>query len=181
MRGDGVAARGRGGTPPSRGTPPAASANSGYGLAEIPQKFLKHICHSSCLVNAMPACDVLSVSWRALTWGAPLLWRQSAAGYSGIVNAADLLKKHSGHSRKLADTFSKELVDDIYRSSFRNQTGVSLKYMMVWLAPAPKRFGLFTQQRRRDTPTQPNLGCRFELQDLYFCPFTKRRCREMGT
>ncbi len=30
----------------------------------------------------------------------------------------------------LADKFPKTLVDDIYRSSFKNQTGVSLKYMM---------------------------------------------------
>lgn len=33
-------------------------------------------------------------------------------------------------STTLADKFPKALVDDIYRSSFKNQTGVSLKYMM---------------------------------------------------
>jgi pyruvate dehydrogenase kinase 2/3/4 len=32
--------------------------------------------------------------------------------------------------RALSEQFSKTLVDDIYRGSFRNQTGVSLKYMM---------------------------------------------------
>jgi pyruvate dehydrogenase kinase 2/3/4 len=33
-------------------------------------------------------------------------------------------------NRRLSEAFSKNLVDDIYRGSFRNQTGVSLKYMM---------------------------------------------------
>lgn len=32
--------------------------------------------------------------------------------------------------RTLADRFPKEVVDDIYRGSFRSQTGVSLKYML---------------------------------------------------
>lgn len=32
--------------------------------------------------------------------------------------------------RRLAETVSRNVVDDIYRCSFKKQTGVSLKYMM---------------------------------------------------
>ena len=38
--------------------------------------------------------------------------------------------KNASSGRKLGEKFSKEVVDDIYRGSFRSQTGVSLKYML---------------------------------------------------
>jgi pyruvate dehydrogenase kinase 2/3/4 len=47
---------------------------------------------------------------------------------SSALKRAALAKVQQGNVR-LADTFSKETVDDIFASALRKQTGVSLKYM----------------------------------------------------
>ena len=46
---------------------------------------------------------------------------------SALKRAALAKVQHS--NVRLADTFSKETVDDIFASALRKQTGVSLKYM----------------------------------------------------
>ena len=57
---------------------------------------------------------------------AALASRRFAA--AGLASPSPVSRRPPAHA--LADKFSKALVDDIYRSSFKNQTGVSLKYMM---------------------------------------------------
>jgi pyruvate dehydrogenase kinase 2/3/4 len=44
--------------------------------------------------------------------------------------AASATARGKTTGRKLGERFGKEVVDDIYRGSFRSQTGVSLKYML---------------------------------------------------
>jgi len=44
--------------------------------------------------------------------------------------AGSLGSASSAASRKLTESFPREVVDDIYRCSFKRQTGVSLKYML---------------------------------------------------
>ena len=46
------------------------------------------------------------------------------------VSSSSMKSGQDSTNRRLSEAFSKNLVDDIYRGSFRNQTGVSLKYMM---------------------------------------------------
>eukprot|EP00218_Dolichomastix_sp_CCMP3274_P005248 CAMPEP_0170164328 /NCGR_PEP_ID=MMETSP0033_2-20121228/78050_1 /TAXON_ID=195969 /ORGANISM="Dolichomastix tenuilepis, Strain CCMP3274" /LENGTH=380 /DNA_ID=CAMNT_0010401971 /DNA_START=578 /DNA_END=1720 /DNA_ORIENTATION=- len=50
------------------------------------------------------------------------------------------------HVGRLVDRFSKELVDDIYRCSFKRQTGVSLKYMLDFGAQPIERQLLYSAQ-----------------------------------
>ena len=71
-----------------------------------------------------------------------------------------------GNTRKLADTFSKELVDSIYRSSFKNQTGVSLKYMMDFGSQPIQRQLMMSSQfllKARKTSHQKGLSLCFSL------------------
>ena len=75
--------------------------------------------------------------------GASRLASSSPASLAGSAVAAAAA---TGNSRKLADTFSKELVDSIYRSSFKNQTGVSLKYMMDFGAQPIQRQLMMSSQ-----------------------------------
>ena len=56
--------------------------------------------------------------------------RSASVGFASTSLVAKPAGSTPAGERHLADTFSKELVDSIYRSSFKNQTGVSLKYMM---------------------------------------------------
>ena len=58
-------------------------------------------------------------------------------------------------SPALAEKFSKALVDDIYRSSFRNQTGVSLKYMMDFGAqPIHRQLMVSAQFLHKELPVR---------------------------
>ena len=56
-------------------------------------------------------------------------WEASySSGRAGIASPSPISRAPPAH--RLAEIFPKKLVDDIYRSSFKAQTGVSLKYMM---------------------------------------------------
>lgn len=76
------------------------------------------------------------------------VWRGASgfASASAVTLAGAAEAAASGNSRKLASTFSKELVDSIYRSSFKNQTGVSLKYMMDFGAQPIQRQLMMSSQ-----------------------------------
>ena len=51
-------------------------------------------------------------------------------------------------SRRLIDSVPKEVVDDIYRCSFKKQTGVSLKYMLDFSSMPLERQMLLSAQFR---------------------------------
>jgi|AntAceMinimDraft_1070359.scaffolds.fasta_scaffold18782_1 hypothetical protein len=91
-----------------------------------------------------PALSYLALS--AAAKGAAVAVGRSA-GFASVspvsANRASALTAAAAatNTRKLADMFSKELVDSIYRSSFKNQTGVSLKYMMDFGAQPIQRWG----------------------------------------
>ena len=56
-------------------------------------------------------------------------WEASySSGRASIASPSPISRAPPAH--RLAEIFPKKLVDDIYRSSFKAQTGVSLKYMM---------------------------------------------------
>ena len=70
--------------------------------------------------------------------------------------------------RKLGDKFPKDVVDDIYRGSFRSQTGVSLKYMLDFGAqPIHKQLMVSAQFLHNELPVR--LAHRVaELENLPF-------------
>jgi len=75
-------------------------------------------------------------------------------------------KKIAG--RGLSDKFGKEVVDDIYRGSFRSQTGVSLKYMLDFGAqPIHRQLMVSAQFLHKELPVR--LAHRVaELENLPF-------------
>ena len=78
--------------------------------------------------------------------------RPSARAFStrGVASATP-----PSRSPALAEKFSKALVDDIYRSSFRNQTGVSLKYMMDFGAqPIHRQLMVSAQFLHKELPVR---------------------------
>ena len=78
--------------------------------------------------------------------------RTSARAFStrGVASATPVSR-----SPALAEKFSKALVDDIYRSSFRNQTGVSLKYMMDFGAqPIHRQLMVSAQFLHKELPVR---------------------------
>ena len=95
--------------------------------------------------------------------------RASPSGSTGGVDAAiDRGASASTKGRKLIDTFPKDVVDDIYRGSFRSQTGVSLKYMMDFGAqPIHRQMMVSAQFLRNELPVR--LAHRVaELENLPF-------------
>jgi hypothetical protein len=57
--------------------------------------------------------------------------------------------------RKLSETVSRNVVDDIYRCSFKKQTGVSLKYMMDFGAyPSGRNLLLSSQFLHKELPVR---------------------------
>jgi pyruvate dehydrogenase kinase 2/3/4 len=69
-------------------------------------------------------------------------------------------------ARRLVDTVSRNVVDDIYRCSFIKQTGVSLKYMLDFGSyPSEKNLLLASQFLHKELPIR--LAHRVaELEDL---------------
>ncbi|CAM6105370.1 unnamed protein product [Calypogeia fissa] len=58
-------------------------------------------------------------------------------------------------ARRLADTVSRDIVEDIYRCSFKKQTGVSLKYMMDFGAyPTNRNFLVSAQFLHKELPVR---------------------------
>ena len=65
----------------------------------------------------------------------------------------DVEFKSGFHEQMLSEAFSKNLVDDIYRGSFRNQTGVSLKYMMdLGITPRDQQLLFSAQFLHKELP-----------------------------
>ena len=76
--------------------------------------------------------------------------RARALSTRGVASASP-----PSRSPALAEKFSKALVDDIYRSSFRNQTGVSLKYMMDFGAqPIHRQLMVSAQFLHKELPVR---------------------------
>ncbi len=65
-----------------------------------------------------------------IKFGVPSTALRLGAGGTGALTAVFFSTCKYLRSNRLVDSFPKELVDDIYRSSFKRQSGVSLKYMM---------------------------------------------------
>ena len=79
-----------------------------------------------------------------------LRWAASRRTFAGLASPT-LVSRSPG----LADKFSKTLVDDIYRSSFKNQTGVSLKYMMDFGAqPIHRQLMVSAQFLHKELPVR---------------------------
>lgn len=58
-------------------------------------------------------------------------------------------------SRRLVDSVPKEVVDDIYRCSFKKQTGVSLKYMLDFSSmPLERQMLLSAQFLHKELPVR---------------------------
>ena len=58
-------------------------------------------------------------------------------------------------SKRLVDSVPKEVVDDIYRCSFKKQTGVSLKYMLDFSAmPLERQMLLSAQFLHKELPVR---------------------------
>ena len=58
-------------------------------------------------------------------------------------------------SRRLIDSVPKEVVDDIYRCSFKKQTGVSLKYMLDFSSmPLERQMLLSAQFLHKELPVR---------------------------
>jgi len=88
---------------------------------------------------------------------------------SGETSASDqAATKATTTGRKLGDKFPKDVVDDIYRGSFRSQTGVSLKYMLDFGAqPIHKQLMVSAQFLHNELPVR--LAHRVaELENLPF-------------
>ena len=74
----------------------------------------------------------------------------SSRAFAGLASPTPVSR-----SPGLADKFSKALVDDIYRSSFKNQTGVSLKYMMDFGAqPIHRQLMVSAQFLHKELPVR---------------------------
>lgn len=80
----------------------------------------------------------------------------------------------SDEQRRLVDCFPKEVVDDIYRCSFKRQTGVSLKYMMDFGSfPIERQLLVSAQFLHKELPVR--LAHRVaELENLPFGLSAKR-------
>ena len=81
-------------------------------------------------------------------------WEASySSGRAGIASPSPVSRAPPAH--RLADIFPKKLVDDIYRSSFKSQTGVSLKYMMDFgQNPVSRQLLLSAQFLHEELPTR---------------------------
>ena len=81
-------------------------------------------------------------------------WEASySSGRAGIASPSPVSRAPPAH--RLADIFPKKLVDDIYRSSFKSQTGVSLKYMMDFGAqPIHRQLMVSAQFLHKELPVR---------------------------